>query len=125
MSATASIGAVQAARLLVGLRLRRLLNQTLVSMQVLRRQKVTGERRAATAGKAKLGWLLAGLVGLSMLFGAANLSVQAVSNLQQALGFAMVEAPAAKAAKAPQNRLVHLPAAEGSVLATPVLQGLA
>ena len=86
MSAAASIGAAQAARLLVGLRLRRLLNQTMVSLQVLRRQKVTGEKRAATAGKAKLGWLLAGLVGLSMLFGAANLSVQAVSNIQQHAG---------------------------------------
>ena len=72
MSAPASIGAAQAVRLLVGLRLRRLLNQALVSIQVLRRQKVTGVTRAASAGKAKLGWLLAGLVGLSMLIGPIN-----------------------------------------------------
>ena len=87
MNAAASIGAVQAARLLIGLRLRRLRNQAMVSMQVLRRQKVTGEKRAATTGKAKLGWLLASLVGLSMLFGAANPRVHPDSNLQRALGF--------------------------------------
>jgi membrane protease YdiL (CAAX protease family) len=127
MSAVTSIGAAQAARLLVRLRLLRLLNQATVSMQVLRRQKVTGEKRAATAGKAKLGWLLAGLVGLSMLFGAANLSVQAVSNIQSTLGFAAAEGPAAKKAQATKKPVVGapLPAAEGSALATPVLQGVA
>jgi ABC-2 type transport system permease protein len=121
----APVGAVQAARLLVGLRLRRLLNQTMVSIQVLRRQKVSGEKRAATPGKAKLGWLLAGLVGLSMVFGAVNLSVQAVSNLQQALGFVQVEVVSGQAQEArPMVRAPLLPA-EGSVLAAAVLQGMA
>lgn len=127
MSAVTSIGAAQAARLLVGLRLRRLLNQTMVSIQVLRRQKVTGEKRAATAGKAKLGWLLAGLVGVSMLFGATNLSMQAVSNIQQTLGLANVEPPSSEASQAQPKKppaRVPLPAAEGSALAAPVLQAV-
>jgi membrane protease YdiL (CAAX protease family) len=128
MSATAPIGAAKAARLLVGLRLRRLINQALVSIQVLRRQKVTGEKRAATGGKAKLGWLLAGLVGLSMLFGAANLSFQAMSNVQRTLGFVQAETPPAKASQARPEKAaarVPLPAAEGSAFAGPVLQAVA
>jgi membrane protease YdiL (CAAX protease family) len=126
MSASASLSAGQAARLLVGLRLRRLLNQLTVSIQLMRRQKVTGEKRAATAGKAKLGWLLASLVGASMLFGVANLSTQAVSNIQTTLGFvqrAAPNVPSGKQAKAPAN--AALPAEAGSTLSKPVLQALA
>jgi ABC-2 type transport system permease protein len=128
MSAGAAIGAAQAARLLIGLRLRRFFNQTLASWQLLRRQKVSGEKRAATAGKAKLGWLLASLVGLSMLFGVANLSVQALSNMKRTLGFTEVAAPAPRAPQArPSSHVPRapLPAAEASVLAAPVLQAVA
>jgi hypothetical protein len=81
-----------------------------------------GQKRTATAGKAKLGWLLGGLVGLSMLFGATSMSLKAVTNIQLALG----EAPVTKQARGKQV-VVHvpLPAAEGSKLARPALQGTA
>src|SRR5262249_54039627 len=100
MNGSTSIGAGRSARLLIGLRLRRLLNQTLASWQILRRKKVTGEKRAATAGKAKLGWLLAGLIGISMIFGVTNIAVQAVTNMQRALGSVEVAAPASASPQA-------------------------
>src|SRR5262245_42553271 len=119
MSVVAAIGSGRAVRLLVGLRLRRLLNQMLVSWQVMRRQKVSGERRA-TAGKARLGWLLAGLVGMAMMFSAFNISSQALSSMGRTLGFVEMPLPSAKASQ-PMSRLpmkmkVTLPHAPGTGL---------
>ena len=92
---SARIGALAAVRLLAALRLRRGLNQVQASFSMWRRgkdadrehnDKHAGTPRTGTAGKAKLGWLLAGLIGFSMLFGAFNISSQAVLNMQQAFG---------------------------------------
>jgi ABC-2 type transport system permease protein len=121
MTASARIGALAAARLLAGLRLRRGLNQVQASFSMWRRRKAAdgkdfgkdsgkdsgndkGTPRTGTAGKAKLGWLLGGLIGLSMLFGAFNISAQALLNMQRVLGVA--PAPAAKTYdwKAEQSR---------------------
>ncbi|HEX6001986.1 MAG TPA: hypothetical protein VFZ16_21705, partial [Hyphomicrobiaceae bacterium] len=124
MSDSIAIGADTAARLLVRLRLRRTLNQALGSWQILRRKPVSGEKRAATAGKAKLGWLLAGLVGLSMIFGAFNLSVQALTNMQRTLGTAEVTASVGKSTLRTKLRRA-LPNAPGSGLPAGVLQAVA
>jgi membrane protease YdiL (CAAX protease family) len=131
MSGSAAIDAVKAVRLLAGLRLRRGLNQLQVSLQVLRRKKVTGEtgQRTGTAGKAKLGRVLAGLLGLSMMFGAFMISSTGMRHMQLALGSAPAAKDAGKAVESVADKLtrrtVLLPTAEGSGLATGVMQGVA
>jgi hypothetical protein len=129
MSASASAGAARAARLLVGLRLRRFLNQVPVAWQAMRRKEITG-KRTATPGKARLGWLLAGVVGISMMFTVANLASQGLANMQRVLGSVEAAGPGAKAPaeasptsqKAPR---VALPAAEGNTLPAGVVQAVA
>jgi membrane protease YdiL (CAAX protease family) len=129
VSAGAHVGVAGAARLLVGLRLRRLLNQVQATWQFMRRQPASGQKRAATPGKAKLGWLLAGLIGVSMVFTVGNLSWQALSNMQRALGSVEVagESATTRPAQKPgsQVRRVPLPPAAGNTLPAGVLQGVA
>jgi ABC-2 type transport system permease protein len=119
-----SIGGIGAARLLVGLRLRRLLNQVQVSWQVMRRQPISGKKRTATPGKARLGWLLAGLIGISMMFTVTHLAIQGMANLQRALGSAQVAKTEQVQAPMSQAR-VPLPPAPGNTLPAGVLQGVA
>jgi len=134
---SASVGAVRAARLLFGLRLRRFLNLMQAGWQFSRRWRkpaatpageqepkaeATSElqppaaepnrqKRRATPSKAKLGWLLTAFVGASMVFSAAQLSFKALENMQhRALGSAEAARPlAAKApaAKAPASQKVR------------------
>ena len=131
---SASIGAARAARLLVGLRLRRILNQLGTGLQWPRQRRKAGSeqtgeaKRTATPGKAKLGWLLAGFIGIAMVFGVANLAVQALSNMETALGStqARPSATAAPSATQPQRaRRVPLPPAAGNTLPAGVLQAVA
>ena len=129
MSGGASVSAARAARLLVELRLRRLLNQTRVAWQAMRRKEAAG-KRTATPGKARLGWLLAGFVGLSMVFSVANLAVQGLANMQRALGSVEVAEPGAKAPAAQSPTAQKAPvcpcrAAPGNTLPAGVLQAVA
>ena len=129
MSASASVGALGAARRLIGIRLRRGLNQLQVSWQVMRRKPVSGQKRTATPGKAKLGWMLAGLVGLSMVFTVGNFSYQGLSNMKQTLGTVEVavdygKTGGAQQAKTQATREPLVPAA-GSAFPAGVLQGVA
>ncbi len=129
MNASASVGAARAARILVWLRMRRALNQVQVAWQTMRRKQITG-KRTATPGKARLGWLLAGLIGISMLFTVANLASQGLANMQRVLGSVEAAGPGAKAPaeasptsqKAPR---VALPAAAGNTLPAGVVQAVA
>jgi ABC-2 type transport system permease protein len=120
----ASEGAIGAVRLLVGLRLRRLLNQVQVSWQVMLRHPISGMKRTATPGKARLGWLLAGLIGISMTFTVTHLAVQGMENLQRALG--SVQVAKTEQVQEPKSQArVPLPPAPGNTLPAGVLQGVA
>jgi membrane protease YdiL (CAAX protease family) len=89
----------RAARLLIRLRLQRQLNQALAGVGRLRR-KAASARRAATPGKSRLGWLLASLIGASMLVSFTNLAYRAFSHMQERLG----STPAESARAAPGER---------------------
>lgn len=85
MSSSAPTSALSAARLILRLRVRRLLNQVTSSFQRLRRQPITG-KRTATPAKSKLGWFVGSLVALSMVFSLTNLAHQAMANIKERLG---------------------------------------
>ena len=85
MSTSTAIGAARAAWLVVGLRLRRLLNQITSGVQRFRRRVPTGHR-AATAGKNRVSWLVGSLVAVSMLFSFTNLARQALAHMQNRFG---------------------------------------
>jgi ABC-2 type transport system permease protein len=85
VSSSAPISALRAARLILRLRVRRLLNQVASSFQRFRRQPITG-KRTATPAKSKLGWFVGGLVALSMVFSFTNLAQQAMANIKERLG---------------------------------------
>ena len=127
---SASAGAARAARLLIGLRLRRLFNQAQVVWQVMRRKPVSGQKRSATPRKAKLGWLIGGLIGIGMVFGVTNIASQGLSNMQRALGSVEVgepdaKTPATQLPRSQESRRVPLPAAAGNTLPAGVLQAVA
>ena len=84
MSSSAPTSALGAARLILRLRVRRLLNQVTSSFQRLRRQPITG-KRTATPAKSKLGWFVGSLVALSMVFSLTNLARQAMANIKERL----------------------------------------
>ena len=86
MSLSTPIGVGRACWLLVRLRLLRLGNQVRSGVLRFRRRSPSGQR-GATAGKSKLGWFLASLVGLSMLFSFTNLAYQAVAHMQETFGW--------------------------------------
>ena len=79
------IGTARAARLLIRLRLQRQFNQAIAGVARLRR-KAASARRTATPGKSRLGWLMASLIGLSMLFSFTNLAYRALTHMQERLG---------------------------------------
>jgi len=89
VSSSAPTSALGAARLILRLRVRRLLNQVTSSFQRLRRQPITG-KRTATPAKSKLGWFVGSLVALSMVFSLTNLARQAMANIKERLGSATV-----------------------------------
>jgi hypothetical protein len=129
MSGSAAVGTLRAARRLIGLRLRRALNQVTVGWQVMRRKPVSGQKRTATPGKAKLGWMLAILIGVSMLFTVSNLSYLGLTNMKRALGSAevAVDDGRTRQVQAPRSQphRMPLPPAAGSTLPAGVLQGVA
>ncbi|MBO0763901.1 MAG: CPBP family intramembrane metalloprotease [Hyphomicrobiaceae bacterium] len=127
---------LRATRLLIGLRLRRALNRFTAAFQ--RRHRAAAGQRTATPGKAKLGWLIGGLVALAMVFSYTNFAYLALVNFKRALGFIQmpVQAPAAQkkiTAAAPTNpqaapqqgRWVRLAPAPGFTLSAGVLQAAA
>jgi membrane protease YdiL (CAAX protease family) len=89
VSADARATPLRAARLLIGLRLRRAFNRFTTGFQRRRRPASAG-RRTATPGKTKLGWLIGGLVAVAMLFSYTNMSYLALANFKRALGFVQV-----------------------------------
>ena len=127
----------RAAWLLIRLRLVRLLNQI---GSVFRRQKKTepgAPGRGATPGKAKLGWLVGSLAGLSMLLVFTSIAHQAVSNMKRELGSVAVLAtsdqtadsassvdggdPTGRAKRYRKAERVSLPPAPGRFLSPGVL----
>jgi len=123
---TRSVGALRAARLLLRLRLRRLLNQI---DSVMRYRMGSPERKAASR-TSPIAWVLSGLVGLAMLGSATSLSHQVISSLEKTLGSVQVRAdspaPAGKGASVPGKRrpvLRPLPPEPGSVVPSGVLNG--
>jgi ABC-2 type transport system permease protein len=129
----------RAAWLLVRLRLVRLLNQTGSAFGRWKKAEPGAPRRRATPGKARLGWLVGSLVGLSMLWAFTALAHQAVSNMKRELGSVPTLATSSHAAdsaswprgrdptrRAEQYREAErtpLPVAPGRFLSPGVLRG--
>ena len=129
VSGSTSVGAFGAVRRLVGLRLRRLLNQMQATFQTMRRRPASGQKRTGQAPKAKLGWFLAVFVGLWMTLTIAVFSYEALDTMQRALGTVEVVSEGAETGQARTSpsgvRRVPLPPAEGSTLPAGVLQAVA
>jgi ABC-2 type transport system permease protein len=124
------VGAWRAARLLIRLRVRRLVNQ----LQSIIRFRMGSTARKATSRTSPIVWLLGPLVGIAMLGSFTSMAYQAVDNIQHTLGSTQVrnDDRAARAGKRDSTSersgsrpsLRRLPPAPGSVLAVGVQQGV-
>jgi ABC-2 type transport system permease protein len=117
-----AVGALQAARLLIRLRLRRLLNQ----IDTLSRYRMGSPDRKAASRTSPISWLLGAFVGIAMLGSFTSLSIQAVANIEDALG--TVQARSSDRAGGAGNRarpsLRRLPPEPGGLLSLRVRQGV-
>lgn len=76
---SAAAGSLRAAALLIRLRARQQVNHVLS----VYRYRFGAGKRAGTGRKARGGWLIGGLVGVSMLIGVGNVAYQSIDNMER------------------------------------------
>jgi hypothetical protein len=119
----ARVGFFYASWLLLRLQLLRFGRQLTAGLPFLNKKPAPGKRQA-TPGKARRGWLVAGLVALSISFTFFNIAQQTMSKIGEQMGTAAATDTVAKPGARRAAVRVPLPPAPGFALAPNVLKAV-